>query len=454
MRSIIILLLAAMLVSPILVQPMRAHASGSGALVIKIDGTIDSSAQLYFEEAQRIAEERNEILIVELNTPGGLVSNAEAMVRDMITSPVPVVVYVYPTYAYAKSAGTYLLLAAHVAAMAPLTTIGSMQPIYYDPVSGVVEYVNESKIINHMISLVVEVASFRGRNTTAAKLFITENLNLDAVQAYKYGVIDVVANNLEDLLSKINNTDVMLGAAFTEDPVTGAIKVTGGRTERIILDGSYEYYGGSTRVHVLKALTDPFISSMAMTLGVLLLIFGLLSGHLHSLPVAILLLLIGLLGMGYSVNYTALLLLFIGAALLFAELFLTPGFGIMGGTGIAMMSIGIALLPFGGHGWVVSEDYARRFLYLAGGVAAVLGGFTAIATYKIIEAKRKKPVLGGFEGKTGKAVDNLSPGRQGFVLVEGEYWMAESLEEIRKGEKIVVVEKRGPILVVRRASDG
>lgn len=454
MRRAVLALAAALILASLLATPIHSQHSRSSALVIKIDGTIDSSARIYFEEALRIAEENNQILVVELNTPGGLVSEAEAIVRDMITAPIPVVVFVYPTYAYAKSAGTYLLLAAHVAAMAPLTTIGSMQPIYYDPVSGVVEYVNETKIINHMISLVVEVASFRGRNTTAARLFITENLNLDAVQAYKYRVIDVVANNLPDLLAKINGTEVMLGAAFVQEPATGNIKVTGGRVVRIMVDGSYEYYGGSTRVRVLKVLTDPFLSSMAMTLGVLLLIFGLLSGHFHSLPIAILLVLIGLLGLGYNVNYTALFLLLLGAALLFAELFLTPGFGVMGATGIAMISIGIALMPFGGRGWVVSEEYTRRFLYLAGGVAAVLGGFTAIAVYKVLEAKRKRPVLGGFEGRRGRAVDDLAPGRRGFVLVEGEYWMAEAQEEIRAGEEIVVVGKQGPVLVVRRASDG
>jgi len=335
--------------------------------------------------------------------------------------------------------------------MAPLTTIGSMQPILYDPTTGAVKYVNESKILNHMISLVEEVAKFRGRNTTAARLFITENLNLGPEEAYKYHVVDVLANNLNDLLLKVNGTKVLIGAIFKEKPGTNEVAISGGKEVTIITGGKIIFYKGSPREKILHVLSDPTFSSFAMSLGMLILLFGIITGHYISVPAGILLVLLGFLGMGYNVNLTALLMLILGITFLAVELFVTPGFGVLGVTGIIMMTMGMALLPIGGAGWALSHDYIKSLFYGAAGVSAVLATAVGISTYKIVKARRAKPYIGSMEGEKGKAIDDLEPGREGFVMVRGEYWLARARDVIKKGEEIVVIAKEGPYLIVEKA---
>lgn len=408
---------------------------GPSALVIRIEGMIDESMLDYLRSAIDRAEGLRVPLIVLLNTPGGWLEAATDMVIAIERSRVPVVSFVVEKWA--MSAGTLILVCSHVAAMQPGTIIGSMQPIQYDPTRGTYTPVNESKIINPILEFLSEHAGNKGRNLTAIHKFVTENLNLGAREAIEYGVIDVVARTLPDLLRQLDGRVVPL--PYYEVNVT------------ITSDGSYEEYKPSLRVIVAHTLSDPLLSSVLLSLGLMIILFSLISGHLTVTPIGVMLLLLGLLGSGFSINLTVMGLLALGAVLVGVEL-VTPGFGVIGVTGIVMLALGIAMLPAGG-GFSVSREYAVSFLYAAYGIGAVIGGFFGIAVYKVIQARRRKPFIWTIEGKAGRAVDPIGPGKRGFVVIDGEYWEAESEEEIDPGSKVIVVKKEGPVLIVKRYSE-
>ena len=404
----------------------------SGAVVISIDGMIDSSTQEYVENAIKYAEETNSLLIIELNTPGGFLDPAMNIVIDIDKATIPVVGFVVDKWA--ESAGTLILVSCHIAAMQPYTQIGSMQPIEYDPTTGSYRPVNESKIINPILKFLDEHAGSKGRNTTILHEFVTENLNLGAKEALKYNVIDFIANDLTDLLTKINGS---------------TINLTSGYIVQINLHNlSAEKYEPSPRQAVVHALSDPLISGLMLSLGVMIIVFAVLSGHAAFLGLGALLVLLGLVGSGYSVNTTVMLLLIIGAVLLVIELY-TPGFGLIGGTGIVMLTLGLILIPTSGN-ISISKSYANQLLYGIYALGIGLGVFFAFIIYKIVKIRRKPSFEWILEGETGKAITDIEPGKEGFVLVGGEYWKAVSSEPIRKGEEIIVTGHKGLILIVRR----
>jgi len=408
---------------------------GPTAVVIRIEGTIDVAMRDYLVEAIRYAESRNAVLIVELNTPGGLLDPAVDMVMAISNARVPVVGFVVDKWA--ESAGTLILMATHIAAMQPGTIIGSLQPIRYDPATGSYEPVTESKILNPIIKLLCEHGATKGRNPEALVGFVLENYNFSAEEALKVGVIEVVARDRQDLINKINGAIVALPS---------------GPTVKIELDGTIEEYPPSLRIILLHTLSDPLLSGLLLSLGALAVLFSIASGNMPGVAIGGLLLLLGLLGSGFNPNTASLILILGGALLLFIELY-TPGFGVIGGTGIVMLVLGIALLPVGGAGFAAAEEYADTLVYTTYAVGLTIGGFTAFAVYKVLKARRLKPKLWSLEGAEGRALDDIEPGGEGYVLIEGEYWKATSDEPIRKGERVVVVGKEGRLLKVRRAAE-
>jgi len=404
----------------------------SGAVVISINGMIDSSTQEYVENAIRYAEEINSILIIELNTPGGFLDPAMNIVVDIDKATIPVVGFVVNKWA--ESAGTLILVSCHIAAMQPYTQIGSMQPIEYDPTTGSYRPVNESKIINPILKFLDEHAGSKGRNTTVLHKFVTENLNLGAKEALKYGVINLIANDLTDLLAKINGTTVNL---------------TSGYIVRIDLRNlEAKRYEPSPREAVVHVLSDPLLSGLLLSLGVMIVVFAVLSGHAAFLGLGALLVLLGLVGSGYSVNTTVLLLLMIGSVLLIIELY-TPGFGLIGGTGIVMLTLGLILIPTSGN-ISISKSYANQLLYGIYAIGTGIGAFFAFIIYKLVKIRRKPSFEWKLEGESGKAVTDIEPGKTGFVLIGGEYWKATSSELIRKGEEVIVTGHKGLLLIVHR----
>ena len=437
LTSLLVLVFIASLMITTVINSVGQAETSNEAIVIRIDGMIGPGKSCYVDNALKLAESRNAVLIVELNTPGGYLEDGFHIAEAFYRAKVPVIGFVVDRWAL--SAGTLVLLSTHIAAMQPGTTIGSMQPVEYNPATGAYQPINESKILNPILAKIEVYAGSRGRNVTAAKEFVLKNLNLKADEALKYHVIEVIATDVRDLLNKIDGWNVTL--------YSGKVVKLNTRGASVI------EYGPSLRCTLLDSLSDPLVNGLLMSLGFMVLLFGIISGHYYSLPIGLLLLLLGLVGSGFNVNMVALFILFVGA-LLFAIELVTPGFGVLGITGIIMLAIGFILLPLGVPGWFVGnpKEYYQTILITGIALGLFLGGITAFILYKVIKAKRKKTQLWVLEGKIGRALDPLGPGRQGFVIVEGEYWMAESEDEIKPDEYVVVVGRKGRLLIVRKAT--
>lgn len=431
--ALVLAILVTLASQPVHGRQEEALKIGDRVLVTVVEGVIGTHTEELIKQAITLAESERAMLVLLLNTPGGLLDSAINIVYMVDEARIPVVSFVVGKWAV--SAGTMILVCSHVAAMQPGTIIGSMQPIAYNPMTGTYMPVNDSKIINPILKVLDEHAGVKNRNMTAIHRFVTENLNLGAYEAKEYGVIDVVASDVRDLLTKINGMEVILpykGITYVVD--TSNAKVT--------------YYTAPIRTRIVAALSDPLLSSLLLTFGFLVLLLGLLSGNYVIAPVGVLMLLLGLLGSGFNVNYVSVALIAIGATMLAIEL-LTPGFGVLGVTGVVMLAIGVAISPAGG-GYAFSREYAMRFLYTAYAIGGLLGAFFGFAIYKVLKVKTRRPAIWSVVGKEGRAVESFGAGKEGFVMVEGELWRAVSDEAIGEGDTVVVLAKEGPLLRVRK----
>lgn len=433
-----LILLTFSLFALITIQLCASSPEESKILLVRIEGTITAATSNLVREALEYATiNRYHAVLITIDTTGGLLSSTFEIVDAIERSQIPVIVYVYPSGSKSWSAGTFILLASHVAAMAPYTLIGSCQPVSYSPLGGS-DPIQDEKTINALTAYIAERARMHGRNETVAKLFITQNLNLNENLALEYGVIDVIASEIDELLVKIDGKNVKVLAQNITLNTEGSV---------------VHQYKPSLRTMLLSVMSDPIIASLTFLIGLYALIFGISApGHFAEIIGAFLLIL-GLIGLGFNVNIGALLLLMIGAALMIAEAY-TPGFGILGGSGFLFIIVGsLLLIPAGGAEWLIGEDFYRMFFGVIIGSALVIGGFTLFMVYKVVKAKRRKPLLKDMINEIVYVVDELQPGKHGFVKYSGEYWMAKSQETIKPGSKAIVIGKEGHILIVKRLEE-
>ncbi len=408
---------------------------GPKVYVFRFDGKIiNQGLATALINALGKAESENALLLLIIDTPGGELDATEQIVKAILNSAIPVIGYVYPKGATAWSAGTIILLSCHIAAMAPGTAIGAAQPVMYGPEG--FQPVNYSKILNPVAELAQTISKERGRNETAAYEFVTRNLTLNYEEALKSHVIDVVADNIPDLLAKIDGTIVKTSY--------GEVKVS---TKGYIL----EEYKWSLGEMLSNTLADPLIANVLLMFGFYILLISLFTGHYPMIAVGLLLFILGLFGMGFTINTISTILIIAGVILLVIEL-VTPGFGILGTTGIVMIALGFILLPiYLPESWYITPEFYVRFLTAGLIIGFLASGFFAFVIYKVVKAKRAKPLIWTIIGAKGKALDDISPEKEGFVLINGEYWMAISDEKISAGDEVVVVDKVGPKLKVKKA---
>ena len=382
-------------------------------------------------EALQYAEKNAQPLILVLDTPGGSLDSTFEIIKLIENSKVPIIGYVYPAGATAWSAGTYILLSTHVAAMAPHTLIGSAQPVTLSPTGS--QPVNDTKLINALTAFLVERARMHGRNETTAKLFIKENLNLNEEEAKKYGVIEVTASSLEDLKKQIDGLTVT---------------TTSGNFTIKSKDATIVEWSPSLRILILKTISEPTIALFMLMIGLYTLILGLTSPGVGGEIVGGILLLLGLIGIGMikDINVGALILIGLGAALLLYEIF-TPGFGIIGGAGLVSTLLGSLLLfP---RQWIVSPEWLNTLYIVSLVVPLTIGGFFVFAAYKIIKVRKRPPFLGRMIGDEAEAVEEITSKKEGFVIYKGEYWKARSEKTVKEKQKVVIVGKEGPVLIVK-----
>lgn len=402
-------------------------------MTVELSGPITSSTAEMVSEATRRAEsEMISAVVLLIDTPGGLLSATMAIIDTIERSTVPFIAYVFPAGARAWSAGTFILMASHVAAMAPHTLIGSSQPVSYSPL-GTSEPVTDPKTVNALTAFMVERARARGRNETAARAFIEQNLNLNADEALAQGVIEILAPSVPRVVAAADGR---------------IVQTTRGQVTLQTSGASIEEYGASVRIRLLSIISDPLLASIALLVGLYALIFGVSSPGYGAEIIGALLLIIGLIGIGFSVSIGSLILILIGAILMIAEAY-TPGFGLLGGAGFVFIVLGsLLLIPFEATRWIISPEWYTVFVIAILSASLVVGAFTLFMVYKIVRARRLRPVIGEFIGHIVEVVDEIQPEGTGYVKYRGEYWRAKSSSLLKPGASARIVGKDGPILLL------
>lgn len=368
-------------------------------------------------------------LVFRIDTLGGSADSMLQIVKAILSSDIPIIGYVYPQASRALSAGTYILMGADYAVMAPYSTIGSAQPVVGS------EPTNEPKYVNAFKAEMVSYASLHGRNSSVAEKFVTENLNLHAQEAKELQVIDAVEQNMDSLLMNANGKTVKRGdLTFTLETYPF----------RLV------YFDKPVNVQILDYVSDPLLSSLLLSMGFMAVLVGLSTPGIGAEVAGAIMILLGLIGFGINVNLVSGILIVFGMLLFIVEL-KKGTHGVAAIFGTFTLALGFALTisnPFSPT--LVQPEWILRTLITV--VAATLTG-GLILTFVIVRAiavvLRKKPVdwLPTGEGRT---LDPIGPNKVGFILINGEYWQATSDEEIDRDNVVVVVDRHGRVLKVKR----
>ena len=401
--------------------------------LITINGSINPAVDDFIRESVRVtADEGAEALVIELDTPGGLLTSAKSIVKEMLGAPVPVIVYVAPTGASATSAGVFVTMAAHVAGMAPGTTIGAAHPV--DAGGGSMGGDMREKVENFTVSFVQSIAEQRGRNVQWAEESVRKSVSITAQEAVNLKVVDLIAVDLRSLLAQAAGREVRVG----EKTVTlglGADTVVTRREMRF-------------KQRLLNLIADPNISYLLFMAGLLGLYFELANpGAVVPGVVGAICLLLALAAFQVlPINATGALLLLFSLALILAEVFVTS-FGVLGVGGIVAFALG-SLLLFDSADPTAAVD---RSIIAAAVVATSL--FMLTIGYVVLRT-RQRPATTGAEGLVGAlgVVRQRVDGGEGVVFVHGESWTAVSDDPLEAGESIEVVRVEPRMrLRVRRA---
>ena len=407
------------------------EANGS-ILAVELQGAITPVSDDIILAAIGAAEaEDSRALMILLDTPGGGLTETTEILRLMEETKLPVIGYVYPEGGFAWSAGTIILISSDVAAMAPHTIIGSAQPVQLSPTGGTVP-INDSKTRNAIVALIEEKARMHGRNVTAAREFVVSNLNLNADEARNYSVVEYIAASPEDLLIQVNGSQVK-------------------NTTLITAGARVEYYEPPLNLQLQSLLSDPTIAGLLILIGLYAIIFGLSSPGIGAEVFGVTALALGLIGQGFNVNIGAVFLLLLGLGLFLAELH-SQTFGILAAAGLICVIVGsVLIVPTSFPEWYVPGGYQQSMALALILPSLILGLFLAIAIYKVARARFAPVQNDRFAGEVAEAIDRLDP--VGYVLFQGEYWRANSVETIEKGETVVILAKVGTLLQVKRKQD-
>jgi membrane-bound serine protease (ClpP class) len=399
--------------------------------LITIDGSINPAVDDFIRESiSRAKAGGARALIIQLDTPGGLLSSTRTIVKELLGTPVPVMVYVAPSGAGAGSAGVFITMAANIAAMAPGTNIGAAHPVAGggQEVKGVMG----EKIENFTASFSESIAQQRGRNTEWAIDAVRKSVAITETEALKKKVIDIVARDVDDLLKQAHGRK---------------LDIQGRKQELSLQNVKVVRHEMNLKQKVLNTIADPNIAYLLMMAGIL----GLYMEFSHPGTIfpgvagAICLLLALASFQLLPINYTGLALMIFGIALLVGEAFF-PSFGVLGVGGIISLAFG-SLLLFDTPTSDFGVDSSIVFT-----AVATLGTFVLAVSYLVFRSQKAKPTLGieGLIGEVGVVRERLAP--RGGVFVHGEYWKAEADGEIETGDKIEVVGVDRMVLKVKRAA--
>lgn len=404
--------------------------------VLTIEGVINPLTARYLErELREAVDARAQLVVLRLDTPGGLESSMREMTRAIMASRVPVAVYVTPSGARAASAGMFLTIAAPVAAMAPGTNIGAAHPVGIG--GGEADSVMTGKVVNDAAALARSLATERGRNAKWAEAAVRQSASITATEALDQRVIDLVATDLDDLLRQLDGRQLVTSAGAVTLNTTGAKVV-----EQPMRFGE----------RLLHVITDPNIAYLLFTLAMVGLVAELYHPGLifPGLTGAVSLILSLVAFDSLPINWAGVLLLLISVALVIAELH-TQGGGVLGVGAIVAFVLGSLLLyqPFGAQS--PTAPAVRVNPWLVAAMTAGMAAFFGLVIRALVRAQRAPVVTGpqALIGRVGIALTNLEP--SGRVRVDGEVWSAVAqYGAVRVGEEVEVADVEGVTLYVRR----
>jgi membrane-bound serine protease (ClpP class) len=397
-------------------------------MIIEMEGPINPGTATFLTRGLEEAESRDAVLIIiRLDTPGGLASSMRTMVKNILNSRIPVVVYVAPRGAGAASAGVMVTVSAHVAAMAPGTNIGAAHPVTAGGKD--IEKTMSQKVVNDMASYGRTIAQDKGKNAEWVEKAIRESVSITADEAVKKNVVDMVAADVDELLKLLDGREITLqGSKITLD------------TKELVK----KYYHPGVRDKILKTISDPNIAYILMMIGLAGLYFELAQPGVIFPGVigAISLILAFYSFQTLPVNYAGLLLIALAVILFIAEVKVTS-YGVLSLGGVIAFILGSIML---------FEDVGVSLEVMMPTVIMVAGFFVVVSTLAF-RAYRSQPKSGmeGLVGEVGMVKKRIDP--EGTVFVHGEYWRATAKEEIGEGEKVAVDGADGLILKVRRLTD-
>jgi membrane-bound serine protease (ClpP class) len=394
---------ATTLIGPAVAQTASSGQSSGIAYSIQLQATIDPATQKWISSAlDDAASENAKIAIIRLDTPGGLSDSMRSIIEDMGSAPMPVVVYVSPSNARAGSAGAYITEAADVAAMYPISNIGSATPIAIGP-SGASSDLDR-KIKNDAAASMRALAAAHGRNPKLAQLLVTQAKNVTAKEALHAGLIDLISPTQEALLRQLNGFHV-------KGPKAQTLHTAGLQIENHDMPLQYQ---------VLEILVNPNVAYLLILIGLVGMVIELFSpGLIVPGTIGVISFLLGLYGTAQlPVTAVGVLLLVFGVAMIIAEAHL-PTHGILGASGVAaLIASGLVLYDTNNSAFEISPVV----VILTG---LLMGGFLALAVQRALRARRLPRRTGWEEmvGAVGEVRDPLDP--IGQIFVEGALWRAE-----------------------------
>jgi membrane-bound serine protease (ClpP class) len=437
----VLVVLALLVLLSLALLPLAALAQDDRPEVVvgEIDGTITPVMASYVERViDEAADDGAAAVVLEMDTPGGLSSAMDDIIRDILESEVPVVVYVSPRGARAASAGVYITYAAHVAAMAPGTNIGSASPVFMgaenDP-----EDTMTKKVTNDAVAQIRNLAELRGRNADWAEDAVREAANITADEALDLDVIDVMAPDLTTLLEEIDGMTVEMEGG------TATLATAGARTSDMdmnLLD------------RILQFLADPTVAYLLLSLGLLGIFFELSNpGAIIPGLVGVFGVLIGLFGLGtLPVNWAGVILILLAFGLFLADVYV-PSMGLLTLGGLVSFIFGSYMLIDTSE--APGFEISRAAIW---SMALCFAGFFALIGFLAVRSHLRRPKTGkvAMVGELGTARTELDP--DGMVFAFGEHWSASidgasGLAVIPAGTPVTVTGIEGLRLWVRPASD-
>lgn len=442
LSALIVGLLATALVAQIVLS--SAAQAAARAVVLDIDGAIGPATADYIARELRTLEPREtRLAVLRMNTPGGLDTSMRAIIAAILASPVPVVAYIAPSGARAASAGTYIAYACAVAAMAPGTNLGAATPIRLSGLpepsrknpersqsAGGAEAMDTEtrKVVNDAVAYIRSLAKLNGRNADWAEEAVRSAASLPAFDALKLRVIDVIADDVPDLLHKIDGRNVIVA----------------GKPYRLATAGlDIVVRPPDWRTNLLGVITNPNIAFILLLLGLAGLVFEFISpGAIAPGVVGAISLLVALFALDLlPIDYAGAGLVLLGISLMIAEVHV-GSFGMLGIAGIIAFVIGaLMMFPATAPGFALSRP-------LLGAVTAATAGFFLIVLSLLLRSRRR-PVTTGREALLGTEGEAISwQGEEGRVWIKGEVWRARASRPIQAGSRIRVTGRQGLVLIV------